>query len=269
MTAALAPPGRGLIFWAMRALVLSLLTVPILALASPAAAQLAGPDPDDPLYLEPELPPLPERDAPDLSDPDDEDADDLGEDGDDIDIVAEPDLPPQPDYSQLPPRAEREARLASLFERLATLESKDEVERATLVSEEIWAIWMDSGSASVNYLLVRADGYQRAGDLKNSRYFIDRMTLLEPGWAEAYARSARLALSEEDYARAVEDATEALIREPRHFYALWTLGNVLERIGKTEEALQVYEEAHALFPLLGGVKDRVEALRGSVLGDVL
>ena len=128
---------------------------------------------------------------------------------------------------------------------------------------------MDSGSPSVNYLLTRASEARRKGRDAQARRLIDRMTGLEPDYAEAYARSARLALDEEDYGRAITDATEALIREPRHFYALWTLGNTLERLGKKEQALAVYEEANKLFPKLGGVKERLDALRSEVLGDVL
>ena len=250
--------------WAMRVL------LPFLLLCWPisAVAQVTpetAPDPDQPLYLQPpdlELIPSPEE-VPDL------DEDETEEEADEEDILIEPALPPAPDYSRLPPRAEKRARLLVLFERLASLTDKSEVERAELVSEEIWAHWMDSGSASVNYLLVRADAAQRKGDSDTARFFLDTMVDLEPDFAEAYARSARLALSDEDYSRAVEDATRALILEPRHFYALYTLGSTLERLGKTEEALEVYEEAHALFPLLGGVKERLDALRRSVNGDVL
>ena len=179
---------------------------------------------------------------------------------------AAPDLPPAPDYSELPPRAEREARLSALFERLG---EEDDVQTAALVSEEIWTLWMDSGSASVNYLLVRADAAQKRGDKTEARRMLDLMTGLEPDFAEAWSRSARLSLDEEDYGRTIREATTALVYEPRHFYAMWTLGNVLERIGKREEALEVYEEAHRLFPKLDGVAQRRDALRSEVLGDVL
>lgn len=235
-------------------------------------AQLADPDPDDPLYGIPTLPPLPSPEGDAQPEGNENSQPDGGLSDDEI-VISAPELPPDAqalvDYSRLPPGAERAARLDALFARLGALDDTTETPRAQLVSEEIWALWMDSGSASVNYLLVRADAAQRAGNTAVARDLLNRMMALQPDWAEVYARSARLALSEEDYARAVEDATEALVREPRHFYALWTLGNVLERVGKREAALEVYEEAHALFPLLGGVKERLDTLRGSVLGDVL
>jgi len=241
-----------------------LLTASFAALALPAAlAQDSATDPDDPIYTPPPLPGEPL--APTIPSPEPDPEPDTPTD----DIIIAPDLPPAPDYTALPPRAERDARLVALFDRLSSLDDTSEVERAKLVSEEIWALWQDSGSPSVNYLLVRADEAQKTGELSKTRRFLDQMTLLEPDFTEAYARSARLALDEGNYNRAIRDTTEALTREPRHFYALWTLGNVLERLGKNEEALEVYREANALFPLLGGVKTRLDALEGSVLGDVL
>ena len=254
------------------------LSAALLLLAVPALAQTADapPDPDQPDIVLPDiLPdilPLPEPPLPPELEPGaEEDADPDGDPDADPDAppdagLLNPPLPPAPDYSALPPRAEKEARLQALFERLG---GEEDAARAKLVSEEIWALWMDSGSASVNYLLTRADSAQRAGRTREARRFFDLMTGLEPAYAEAWSRSARLALDEEDFSRAVADATEALVREPRHFYALWTLGNVLERVGRSEEALEVYEEAHALFPLLEGVKTRLDALRGEVLGEVL
>ena len=246
-------PGRGLHVFGVRIL-LFLLTCSFLAVS--AGAQVVVPPPN---AMPSPPPPMaePETDSP---------SDDAGEDGDIVIAPPAPDLPPAPDYSQLPPKAERAARLDVLFERLA---SEDDTQSAELIAEEIWALWMDSGSASVNYLLVRADAAQKRGDKIEARRMIDLMTGLAPDHAEGWARSARLSLDEEDYSRTISAATRALIHEPRHFYALWTLGNVLERLGRKEAALEVYEEAHALFPKLGGVKDRLDALRSDVLGDVL
>ena len=247
----------------------AILAPPLDAIPSPDALEPGAiePDPDDPNYLPPDLLPKERGSFDDLLGGLEGDIELEEIDPEDTIDLAAPDLPPDtPDYSALPPAEERAARLDALFERLA---EEDDTERAKLVSEEIWAIWMDSGSPSVNYLLTRADDAQKRGLTQKTRRFLDRMTGLEPDFAEAYARSARLALDEEDFSRAIADSTEALIREPRHFYAMWTLGNTLERIGKKEEALAVYEEAHTLFPKLGGVKERLDILRGDVLGDVL
>jgi len=172
----------------------------------------------------------------------------------------------QPDYSRLPESEERSVRLDALFERL---QAKDNAEAANLIAEEIWAIWLDSGSASVNMLLRRGTAAQKRGDDRLARRMYNHVTELSPDYAEGWARSARLALEEDDLSRALTEVTQALILEPRQFYAHWTLGNIFEKIGRTEAAYEAYKEANRLYPELMPVKDRLEMMKGSIEGDVL
>ncbi len=169
-------------------------------------------------------------------------------------------------YQALPPMAERQARLEDLF---ARLKADSDEEKAELIAEEIWAIWLDSGSPSVNMLLRRGTAAEKRRDIALARRMYDHVTSLSPDFAEGWARSARLAYSEDDLSRCVSEVMQALVLEPRHFYALWTLGNALERLGRDEEALKAYEEAHRLYPALDAVNRQIEKLRGRVEGDVL
>ncbi len=171
-----------------------------------------------------------------------------------------------PDYSKLSKEAEKRARLDVLFSRLAKADTE---EGGNLIAEEIWAIWLDSGSASVNLLIRRGTAAQKRKDLVMARRMYDHVTGLMPDYAEGWARSARLAIEEDDLNRALTETAETLIREPRHFYALWTMGNVLERLGRDMAALEAYSEAHRLYPELKPVKDRVEFMRNAIEGDVL
>ncbi|WP_084169008.1 tetratricopeptide repeat protein [Hellea balneolensis] len=172
----------------------------------------------------------------------------------------------KPDYSDLTEEAERTARLDELFIRL---QAKTNEEDANLVAEEIWAIWLDSGSDTVNFILRRGTAAQKRNDNKLARRMYDHVTSLNPKYAEGWARSSRLALEEKDLGRALTEAAQALIYEPRHFYALWTMGNVFEQLGRQDEALEAYREANKLYPELKAVKDRVEALQNNIDGDVL
>ncbi len=172
----------------------------------------------------------------------------------------------KPDYSDLTEEAERIARLDELFIRL---QSKTNAEDANLVAEEIWAIWLDSGSDTVNFILRRGTAAQKRNDVKLARRMFDHVTTLNPDYAEGWARSSRLALEEKDLSRALTEAAQALIYEPRHFYALWTMGNVFEQLGRQDEALEAYREANKLYPELKAVKDRVNTLQNNIDGDVL
>jgi tetratricopeptide (TPR) repeat protein len=171
-----------------------------------------------------------------------------------------------PDYSKLSPKAERAARLNDLFVKLA---ERDDEESANLVAEEIVAIWTESGSASVNLLLRRGSEATAKGDAKLARKMYNYAVDLSPEYAEAWARSARLALTQKQYNRALNESLKTLQLEPRHFYTLWTLGNVFEVLNRQDEALEAYREANRLYPELKAVKDRLEELEIEIGGTVL
>lgn len=162
--------------------------------------------------------------------------------------------------------AERAQKLDELFEKLAKTEDESD---ANLVAEEIWAVWLQSGSASIDYVLVRGSTAQKSGDLKLAARMYDHVIRLEPEYAEGWVRSGRLALDAGDLGQAMHDVTQGLVYEPRHFYALWTLGNIFEKLGQNDEAFEAYTEALKLYPALKAVKDRVDYLSDDVEGEAL
>lgn len=222
-------------------------------------------DPDADLPPVPDIAPLidPEVPVPNPTDP-------LAEPPVDIEIIPAPEtetpMPAKPDYSDLTEAQERQTRLDKLFERL---KDEENAEDANLIAESIWAIWLDSTSDSVNLLLRRGTAAEKRGDDKLARILYDHVTRLSPDYAEGWSRSARLAIEEGDLSRALSEVTRALVIEPRHFYAFWTLGNIFERIGNTDAAYEAYSQANALYPELKAVKDRVGMLRKSIEGDAL
>lgn len=161
---------------------------------------------------------------------------------------------------------DRAEKLEILFK---TLKAAPNEEEAKLVAEEVWAVFLQSGSASVDFLLLRGIAAQSEGNRILARRMYDHVIRLQPQYAEGWARSARLAIEEDDLNRAVADITQSLMIEPRHFYALWTLGNILEKLGKTDEAFEAYEEAYKIYPLHPEIKARVESLRDGVKGKAL
>lgn len=242
---------RGLILLKMRIF----LTALFFALPVAAAAQdLPAPEPlpvpqFEPVQPQLELAPAPEEEK-------------AGEvEGEDIIPEAL-----EPDYSKLSPKAERAARLDNLFIKLA---ERDNAEDANLVAEEITAIWMESGSASVNLLLRRGSEAAAKGNPKLARKMYNHAVDLSPEYAEGWARSARLALTQKQYNRALNESLKTLQLEPRHFYTLWTLGNVLEVLNRPDDALEAYREANRLYPELKAVKERLEQLEIEIGGTVL
>ncbi len=254
-----------LIIMAIAALVFIGFSSPVAAQSSLAPIEKLDKDPlikpltpDDLKKLREEdvLPPLSPEGETDNPDP-------TPERDDTVDVA--PDIQ-GPDYSRMTSQEERNARLDILFERIKI---EEKAEDANLIAEEIWAIWLDSDSDSVNFLLRRGTAAQKRGDIALARRLYDHVTTLSPDYAEGWSRSGRLALEEKDINRALVEITRALIIEPRHFYALWTLGNVFERLERRSEALEAYREANRLYPELKAVKDRLELMQGEVEGGLL
>ena len=162
--------------------------------------------------------------------------------------------------------AERAQKLDDLF---AKLKAEDDADAANLIAEEIWAIWLRSGSASIDYVLGRGNVAQKSGDYDLAARMYDHVVRLEPTYAEGWMRSGRLALENKELSRAAAEITQGLIYEPRHFYGLWTLGNIFEQLGQNDEAFEAYSEALKIYPALTAVKDSVEYLSGDVEGEAL
>lgn len=278
MNQPLALTGEGLHFAWVKPVLLSLIC---LCFAASAQAQVEGAPSEAPsetqpdqqitpqdrprIIIEPRVspiqPPIQPLPAPDLP----PDVSDLPDPDQSIPEAPTPEAE-LPDYSRLSSNEERTARLDDMFARLAEAPDAD---AGNLIAEEIWSVWLNSGSASVNLILRRGADAQTRSRNDMARVMYDHVTELEPDYAEGWARSSRLALEERDFARAAGEAVRALTLEPRHFYALWTLGNVLERLGRADDALDAYREANRLYPMLESISDRVDALESSLDGGVL
>jgi tetratricopeptide (TPR) repeat protein len=245
-------------------LALPFAALPVYASAQDAPEQLNIPDRDDQddgsaiILPAPEALTVPQIDTPLESTPENQSDTQVEIDGENVvpEVLA-------PDYSKLSPSAERTARLDDLFVKLAETE---DAQSATLVAEEIYAIWTESGSASVNLLLRRGSEAEAKGNPKLARIMYNHTVDLAPDFSEAWARSARLALTQKKYNRALNESLKTLELEPRHFYTLWTMGNVLEVLNRPDEALEAYRESNRLYPELKAVKDRLAELDTEVNG---
>lgn len=132
-----------------------------------------------------------------------------------------------------------------MFDKLRNAPSDSEANDAAL---DIWASWLESGSATVDVIMERGVNAQTVGDFETARAFYDRAILIKPDYAEAWNRRASLFLMDENYPEALRDLNEALRLEPRHFGAWAGLGMMFESLGANEQALEAYREAILIYP---------------------
>lgn len=158
--------------------------------------------------------------------------------------------------------AEDVEKLDGLFSRLQTAPAAE----AGRIEREIWIEWSKSGSPAMDLLLQRGRDAMALGEY---RVAVEHFTAIidhSPDFAEAWNARATAYYNSGDYGPSVADIAEVLRLNPRHFGALSGFGMILEEIGRTEQALEVYKAALALHPNLEGVTAAVQRLESQAEG---
>ncbi len=161
------------------------------------------------------------------------------------------------------PRADRTRNVDFLFEALKV--APDE-ESAKAVEGRIWALWMVSGSDTIDLLMTRVKAAGDAKDFDLAIRLLNTVIELRPNYVEAWNRRATIYFLKRDYGNSLADIREVLAREPRHFGALAGLGVILEEVGDEKRALDAFRKAQAIYPRLGGVSDQIKTLTEKVEG---
>ena len=194
-------------------------------------------------------------------------------------------LPPAPDVSGLPgapalpgggstPLAEspgqplakgerRKQRIDDLLSRLA--QAKDQTE-AEAVNGMLAHLWLQSGSDTADLLMARAMTAVGGKDNKTALALLDKIIVLQPGWAEAWNKRATVRYLEDDDAGSMEDISHVLVLEPRHFGALSGMGYILHRNGEDKAALTVLRKAASVNPQSPDVKGLIDELTPVIEG---
>ena len=170
---------------------------------------------------------------------------------------------PSVDKPEKPPLS-RAQRLDELFASLKSAPDKSAAKRA---ENSILALWLESGSDTVDLLMawslkaIDDKDYPRALDI------LDRVVTMKPDYAEGWNKRATVFFMTEDYSRAVADIQRALVIEPRHFGALSGLGTILHETDQDKKAIEVFNHALALNPYLEGVKKALDEIHKDTDGD--
>ncbi|MDX1374743.1 MAG: hypothetical protein R3357_04210 [Burkholderiales bacterium] len=137
--------------------------------------------------------------------------------------------------------------LDALFQRLSACDSEAD---ALAVEERIWHVWMHHPHRIASEALDRSadDIAARRYDVAETR--LTRLLRCLPDYVEAWHKRATLYYLLGEDAQCVEDLGRTLEREPRHFGALCSFGEILLSAGDHEGARFAFSAALGVHPFL-------------------
>jgi len=154
-------------------------------------------------------------------------------------------------------------RIDDLFE---DLQNAPEGFDARVTEKTILNVFAQSGSATADLLMDRAASAVLDGDLVMGLSLLNRVTELQPDFAEGFHRRSQVFFQQEDYTNAMVDLQQVRRLEPRHFVAIRSLGFVLLETGDEEGALTAFRMALALNPHMEDVQQAIKKLTPDVEG---
>lgn len=173
-------------------------------------------------------------------------------------LLASPALAAQKPPSASPPKLDR------LF---GELQQVQEPEDAKPIEAQISAIFAQSGSPSVDLLMLRAQAALNVNNLPVARKLIDAVVRIAPNFAEGWHRLAALQSHAKDDRGAMLSLQKTITLNPRHFAAYAELAGFLEDYGDKPGALKLYRKALALDPKMENIDREVKGLTRDVEGE--
>lgn len=159
-----------------------------------------------------------------------------------------------------------EARSKAVDDLLGRLAKTQDPAAAKRLAGAVQALWLRSGSDTIDLLSSRAAEAQRAQKVDVAIKLMDEVVELKPDFVEGWNRRATLHYVAKDYDEAMADIHEVLIREPRHFGAWIGLGRILADAGQDAKALAAYRKALEIYPAVENLKKQVDELALKVEG---
>jgi tetratricopeptide (TPR) repeat protein len=140
-------------------------------------------------------------------------------------------------------------------------------EAAKPIETQVLQLFNQSGSASVDLLMVRAASAAHAGDNGTSAKILESITDIAPGFAEAWHVRGMMAADADNDKAAIVYLNRAITLNPRQFQVYADLAGILAEYGDKKQALQYYRKALALDPHYEGLNERVQQLARQVEGE--
>lgn len=155
-------------------------------------------------------------------------------------------------------------QLDKLFDNLAKADSEED---ANPIQSQIEALFLQSGSPTVDLLMTRSQSALKSGDTATARKVVDAVTKLAPDFAEGWHMRAQMQLASGDDTGAMISLQKTVALNPREFNALAHLADMLEDYGDKKGALSLYRKVQMLDPTNDDANRAVRKLSREVEGE--
>ena len=154
-------------------------------------------------------------------------------------------------------------------ELLVELSRTSDAKKAEQLEQKIWARWSKSGSDTVDLLMSWADEAQGKENLGQALDLLDRVVLLEPGFAHGLNRRAIVHYSRGDHAKSLDDIERVIALEPNHFGAISGLGAIMMELNKEQAALDAFMRVLEIYPANEKAQEAASKLIEKLSGDAV
>ena len=118
--------------------------------------------------------------------------------------------------------------------------SKTSKNEATHIRTEIWHVWLSHRKSSIGNLTRQAMKYFSAGELSKAEKAFSNLITMDPSFVEGWNKRATIRYMQGNFEGSLDDISEVLVRQPRHFGAISGKGMILFQQENYEDALIVY-----------------------------
>ncbi len=164
---------------------------------------------------------------------------------------------PAPQRVKAGDKRSKDAILPKLTRQLGQATDPD---NARILAGTIRKLWRYSDSPTIRLLMERAGVLISESRPVPALQILDSIVEIAPEYGEAWFQRSVLLLQMDEIGRALHDVGQTLDLNPDHFDALRQLGVILNRLGDRKGALNAYQRARRLYPLLPGIGEAIKAL---------
>ena len=152
-------------------------------------------------------------------------------------------------------------RLNYLFEKLIIAENDIEINKIT---NQIWKIWNEIDDPKVTRLFETGVQMISLGFYKRSIDYFDKVIISKPDFAEAWNKRATAHFMMGNFDLSMQDISQTLQLEPRHFGALDGMGLIFIHQGQYQQAIDVYDKMLEIFPFSIKTMEKKESIKSII-----